>query len=558
MRLPNWIDDIGWEQGIEQSTFLQLLDYWRDGFDWRAQEHRLNRSTTASPRSTDNPSTSCTPDRRAPDAVPLVLVHGWPGSFHEFMDAIPLLTDPPDGGPGFHVVAPDVPGFGWSAPTCERGWNSRRTAVALGELMTRLGYERFGLQGGDVGAAVTQNMADLFQERAVGLHLNFCYIEPYEGAPTPTEDEQKEMARLARSRQTSMGYLIEQSTKPQTLGIGLQDSPAGHLAWIAEKLQAWSDSGGDLFRALHSRPGADVGDALLGLGLPDFVVAHLLGESSGRGRWRASRAHRGPDRCDRLPWRAARDRHVRGSRIATTSCTSRRSRAAATSRPSSSPSCSPPTSRGSSATSADRWDLGGGRWGRRWADGVSGIRGRGRRDARPTRSGLRCVPTRDRSELGRNTMRQVLSDVRVVEIGGGVAAGWCGKAYADLGADVVKVEPPEGDPLRSDRGMFTHLHTNKRSAVVETAPAAAPALRALLDGVDLVIDTPGIRSLADWGIDRDDVLAAAAHDIGARDHRVRRDRPLRRLRVERPRGPGVQWDRGARPARSGEAADVAR
>ena len=115
--------------------------------------------------------------------------------------------------------------------------------------MERLGYDRYGVQGGDVGAAVTPNMADLHPDRVVGLHLNMCIIEPYEGAPIPTEDEQRERARLELSRQTSMGYVIQQSTKPQTLGIGLQDSPAGLLAWIAEKLQAWSDSGGDLFKA---------------------------------------------------------------------------------------------------------------------------------------------------------------------------------------------------------------------------------------------------------------------------------------------------------------------
>ena len=110
-------------------------------------------------------------------------------------------------------------------------------------------------------------------------------------------------------------------------------------------------------------------------------------------------------------------------------------------------------------------------------------------------------------------MRQALSDVRVLEVGSGVAAGWCGKAFADLGADVVKVEPPEGDPGRHDRGMFTHLHTNKRSAVVEIAPAATPALEGLLDRVDLVIEAPGIRSLADWGVDRDDVISGAATSV---------------------------------------------
>jgi len=271
-RLPNWIDGIGWEQGIEQQTYLRLIDHWRDGFDWRVQEERLNAVDHGITEIDGQPIHFVHARSRNPDALPLLLVHGWPGSFHEFVDAIPLLTDPPDGGPGFHIVAPDVPGFGWSAPTRERGWNSRRTAVAFGELMSRLGYRRFGLQGGDVGAAVTRNMADLFPDRAVGLHLNFCLIEPYDGAPTPTEDENRELARLEDSRRTSMGYLIQQSTKPQTLGVGLQDSPAGLLAWIAEKLQAWSDSGGDLFRghfAAIEQPelfAADVAAFFRGLG----------------------------------------------------------------------------------------------------------------------------------------------------------------------------------------------------------------------------------------------------------------------------------------------------
>jgi formyl-CoA transferase len=107
-------------------------------------------------------------------------------------------------------------------------------------------------------------------------------------------------------------------------------------------------------------------------------------------------------------------------------------------------------------------------------------------------------------------VRQALSDLRVVELGVGVAAGWCGKAFADLGADVVKVETPEGDPLRADIGMFAHLHTNKRSAVIDAAPANVASLFEVLDGVDLVIETPGHRSLADWGISRDELMASSA------------------------------------------------
>ena len=196
-----------------------------------------------------SPFILCMPAPPTRTALPLMLVHGWPGSFHEFLDVIPLLTDPPDGGAAFHVVVPSVPGFAWSAPTIRKGWHARRIAHVFGSLMSELGYDRYGLQGGDVGSIVTPNMADLYPERVVGLHLNMCLIEPYEGAPSPTEKEMQELARLAQSRQTSTGYYIQQATKPQTLGIGLQDSPVGLLAWIVEKLQAWSDCGGDLFNA---------------------------------------------------------------------------------------------------------------------------------------------------------------------------------------------------------------------------------------------------------------------------------------------------------------------
>lgn len=248
-RLPNWIEGIGWEQGIEESAFARLLRHWAEGFDWRAQEVRLNRVAHGLTEVDGQPIHFAHARSPHAGAVPLMLVHGWPGSFHEFLDAIPLLTDPPDGGPAFHVVVPSVPGFAWSAPTLSRGWNARRTAAAFAVLMERLGYQRYGLQGGDIGSVVTPNLADLHPDRVIGLHLNMCLIEPDEGAPEPTAQEQRERARLEESRRTSMGYYIQQSTRPQTLGIGLQDSPAGLLAWISEKLQAWSDCGGDLFRA---------------------------------------------------------------------------------------------------------------------------------------------------------------------------------------------------------------------------------------------------------------------------------------------------------------------
>ncbi len=248
-RLPNWIGDIGWDQGIEEETFVRLLEHWRQGFDWRIHEEGFNGYPHFLTE-VDGQAIHFVHARSSrADALPLMLVHGWPGSFHEFLDVVPLLTDPADGGLAFHVVVPSVPGFAWSAPTTQVGWHARRIAEAFAALMAQLGYDRYGLQGGDVGSVVTPNLADLYPDRVVGLHLNMCLIEPYDGAPTPTEEEQRERARLEQSRLTSTGYYLEQATKPQTLGIGLQDSPAGLLAWISEKLQAWSDCDGDLFRA---------------------------------------------------------------------------------------------------------------------------------------------------------------------------------------------------------------------------------------------------------------------------------------------------------------------
>ncbi len=248
-RLPNWIDGIGWDQGIDCATLEVVLDRWRDGFDWRAQEARLNRFEHG--LADIDGQTIHFLHARSPhvDALPLVLVHGWPGSFVEFLDTLPFFTDPPDGRDAFHVVVPSIPGFAWSGPTSVRGWHARRIAAAFAELVAALGYRRYGVQGGDIGSVVTPNMADLHPDRVVGLHLNQCIIEPYEGAPTPTDDEQRERERLERSRQTSTGYMVQQSTKPQTLGIALQDSPAGLAAWIVEKFHAWSDCDGDLFSA---------------------------------------------------------------------------------------------------------------------------------------------------------------------------------------------------------------------------------------------------------------------------------------------------------------------
>ncbi len=240
-----------WEQGTDLAYLRELVDYWRADFDWRVQERRLN--------DLDHFVTEIDGQRvhfvharsRHPGALPLVLSHGWPGSIVEFLDVFGPLTDPPDPADAFHVVAPSLPGYGFFGPVSEPGWHPRRIADAFTALMARLGYARYGVQGGDWGSIVSQNMADLAPDRVAGLHVNFVSV------PRPRRDRDREldpeerasMDRLAAFQATGAGYSAIQSTKPQTLGYALDDSPTGVAAWIVEKFRAWSDCGGDVERS---------------------------------------------------------------------------------------------------------------------------------------------------------------------------------------------------------------------------------------------------------------------------------------------------------------------
>ncbi len=176
-----------------------------------------------------------------PDALPLLLVHGWPGSIVEFLDVIPRLTDD-----GFDVVAPSLPGYGFSDPPREPGWDIARVARAFVELMDRLGYTRYGAQGGDWGAQITTRVATLDPQHCVGLHLNMPIAGPPAGDAPLTEAEQADLAVMARFQREDAAYAQVQGTHPQTLGIALDDSPAGLLAWIAQRFRDWSDSDGVL------------------------------------------------------------------------------------------------------------------------------------------------------------------------------------------------------------------------------------------------------------------------------------------------------------------------
>ena len=236
-RLPNQLADIGWEQGTERNYFVELHSYWHQRYDWRRIESRLN-SYSQHLTYIDGTRIHLLHARSAkPDAIPLLMTHGWPGSILEFLDVIELLAD------DFHIVAPSLPGFTFSGETSQRGWHPRRIAAAWADLMGQLGYESYGLQGGDWGSLVSANLADLHPERIIGLHLNMVTaVHPVPEA-TLTKEEELEVDAARRWRRSGAGYQEIQGTRPQTLGYALEDSPAGLAAWIVEKVHEWSHGG---------------------------------------------------------------------------------------------------------------------------------------------------------------------------------------------------------------------------------------------------------------------------------------------------------------------------
>lgn len=251
-RLPNQVVGAGWDYGTELEYLIHLVEYWRTDYDWTIHESRINRleqfTTTI-----DGQHLHFVHHRSGrPGAFPLMLIHGWPGSFVEFLDAADLLIDPDPalGTAPFDLVIPSLPGFGFSGPTIRRGWHPRRIAGALVELMARLGYDRYGVQGGDWGSIVGANVADLDPGRVAGLHLNFLRMpRPRDETGEPTPEEAGQQAAMDRWQATESGYSSIQGTKPQTVGYALEDSPVGLCAWIVEKFRSWSDCDGDVERS---------------------------------------------------------------------------------------------------------------------------------------------------------------------------------------------------------------------------------------------------------------------------------------------------------------------
>ena len=247
-RFPDQIEGTSWEYGTPISYVRELVEYWRDEYDWREHEARLNQLDHFRAR-VDGQSIHFVHARSPhPDALPLLLIHGWPGSIVEFLDVIPRLTHPEEHGgraeDAFHVIAPSLPGYGFSEPPRTPGWDVRRIAHAFIELMDRLGYRRYGAQGGDWGAQIATRIAALDAGHCAALHLNMPIAGP-PAEPVPlTEEEQDGLAAMARFQREEAGYAQVQGTKPHTLGMALNDSPAGLLSWIVEKFRTWSDCDG--------------------------------------------------------------------------------------------------------------------------------------------------------------------------------------------------------------------------------------------------------------------------------------------------------------------------
>ena len=254
-RWPDQITGSGWKYGVDLPYMKQLVEYWRTTYDWAEQERQLNAVPQFKTRIDGLDLHFLHARSSHADAVPLVLVHGWPGSFYEFYKMIPLLTEPEKHGgraeDAFHVVCPSLLGFGFSEKPKEKGWNSQRMAEVIAKLMARLGYQKYAAQGGDWGSGIVRWLASNDGRHCIGAHSNFPPASPPRTNPRRGVTE-AELARYQQRRKElaeQMVYASFQGTRPLTLGYALNDSPTALAAWIIDKFWAWSDHGGDLERS---------------------------------------------------------------------------------------------------------------------------------------------------------------------------------------------------------------------------------------------------------------------------------------------------------------------
>jgi epoxide hydrolase len=244
-RWPDELPGVGWDLGVPLDYLKGLAEYWATTYDWRGQEAALNEFAQFTTVIDDQNVHFLHVRSPEPGALPLLITHGWPGSIAEFLDIIGPLADPAahggDPADAFHVIAPSIPGFGFSGPTHETGWNTVRVAYAWAELMRRLGYERYGAQGGDTGALVSPELGRIDPEHLAGIHVNNLLTFPSGQLDDLSDADQGRLKLMERWQNEMAGYASIQSTRPQTLAYALTDSPAGQLAWIVEKFKEWTD-----------------------------------------------------------------------------------------------------------------------------------------------------------------------------------------------------------------------------------------------------------------------------------------------------------------------------
>ena len=252
-RFADEVPDTGWEYGLPLAYLKEIVEYWRTRYDWRKHERELNRFAHFKANVDGLGIHFIHEQGKGPDPKPLLLIHGWPGSIYEFMEIIPMLTDPAahggDAKDSFTVIAPSLPGYGFSDHARTRAMNIQAIAEIFHKLMTEvLGFKRYAVQGGDWGAAITSRIGEVHADSVYGIHLNMIAIGPAEGrnAPELTAEEKVFLGEMEKFRTHETGYQWIQGTKPQTLAAGLNDSPAGLAAWIIEKFRTWSDCGGDV------------------------------------------------------------------------------------------------------------------------------------------------------------------------------------------------------------------------------------------------------------------------------------------------------------------------
>jgi microsomal epoxide hydrolase len=252
-RFPDEVEGADWKYGTNLAYLKQLVAYWRDRYDWRAEERKLNQFEQFKTNIDGLDVHFIWRKSKERNSFPLLITHGWPGSFVEFTKVIGPLTDPVAHGgraeDAFDVVVPSIPGYGFSDKPKKPGYTSTRMAAIEAKLMARLGYTRYGAQGGDVGALIAGPLAVDDAAHVAGIHLNMCLGEQPPAGADPlaglSPADQARMKQRLTFTADETGYGLEQGTKPQTIGAALNDSPVGLAAWIVEKFRTWCDCGGN-------------------------------------------------------------------------------------------------------------------------------------------------------------------------------------------------------------------------------------------------------------------------------------------------------------------------